>query len=69
MNQDMQSDRLDLNRCEFMCKKKNRKCKLLAKKGGKYCGEHLTFTQQNEQVKKTFLGFFFFNFFNNYTII
>jgi hypothetical protein len=30
----------DLNKCEFICIKKKRQCKLLAGKGNRFCGEH-----------------------------
>lgn len=38
----------DFNRCTFICEKKKRKCKLLAKKGSIFCGEHST--ESNERV-------------------
>ena len=40
----------DSNKCEFICIKKKRQCKLLAGKGKRYCGEHSNLSDENIQV-------------------
>ncbi len=40
----------DLNKCEFICIKKKRQCKLLAAKGNRFCGEHLNYSDEKNQV-------------------
>ncbi|VDK73332.1 unnamed protein product [Litomosoides sigmodontis] len=37
-----------MERCSFLLKKKNRKCRMLAKYGQKYCGEHAIYDEANE---------------------
>ncbi|KAK6112481.1 Methyltransferase TRM13 family protein [Brugia pahangi] len=37
-----------MERCSFILKKKNRKCRMLVKNGQKYCGEHAIYDDQNE---------------------
>lgn len=35
-------------RCQYFCKNKNRKCKLLARKDLPYCGEHIQFSDDKQ---------------------
>jgi hypothetical protein len=46
--------------CEFICKRKNRKCKLYAKNESIYCTEHLYEVERNANVwdEKIFFALF-----------
>ncbi|VDN24775.1 unnamed protein product [Gongylonema pulchrum] len=37
-----------MERCSYVLKKKNRKCRMLVKSGQKFCGEHAIYDEQNE---------------------
>lgn len=39
-----------LNRCTYFLEKKKRKCRLLAKEGAKFCGEHSLFNETDTNV-------------------
>lgn len=45
-----------MERCSFVLKKKNRKCRMLVKYGQKYCGEHATYDELNEVSNINFIN-------------
>lgn len=41
------SPKRELNRCTYFLEKKKRRCRLIAKDGAKFCGEHAVFDDEN----------------------